>query len=127
MAKFEVGGMDKLMKRVDDISQAPAKVKKQLINQGSREVLSQMKNDAPKDTGNSASHLAIVEGRSGQDYLFLDLGIGEKNWYECRGLWFQHYGFKSKSATLWMTSSFKKSKSKASKIIKEGLKRELNL
>ena len=126
MAKFEIGGMENLIKRIDELGSAPAKVKKGLIHQGAMEVLSQMKNDAP-GSGKSASHLAIIEGRSGDNYLFLDVGIGKPNWNECRGLWFQHYGFKSKAATLWMTSSFKRSKSKASKIIKEGLKRELNL
>ena len=130
MANFECNGISKLMKRIDDMGQAPDKVKKRLVNQGANLGLTQMKSDALsqfKGTGQGARSLAILEGRSGDSYLFLDVGIGEQNWYDCRGLYFQHYGFKSKSATLWMTSSYKRSKSKVSKLIRDGLKKELNL
>lgn len=127
MAKFTLNGTKNLTKRFTDMSELPGKVKKRLINQSANIVLSQLKQDAPKDTGKSAASLAIIDGRNGDEYLFLDVGIGKKNWEKCKGLWFQHYGFKDKSATLWMTSSFQRSKSKAAKIIRDGLKKEMNL
>lgn len=130
MAKFQVNGLGKVMDRMDGLAQAPVKVKKQLINKGANMVLSQMRSDANSQfngTGEGARNLDIVEARNGDTYLFMDVGIGEKNWYECRGLYFQHYGFNDNAPTLWMNTSFKRSKSKVSKMIKEGLQRELNL
>lgn len=130
MAKFQVSGLNKVMDRLDNMGQAPMKVKKQLINKGANIVLNQMKSDANSQfngTGTGARSLAIIEARNGESYLFMDVGIGEKNWYDCRGLYFQHYGFNDNAPTLWMNSSFKRSKSKVSKLIKDGLKRELNL
>ena len=130
MAKFQVSGLSKVLDRLDSMDQAPVKVKKQLINKGANMVLEQMRSDATSQfngTGTGARNLAIIEARNGESYLFMDVGIGEKNWYECRGLYFQHYGFNNNAPTLWMNSSFKRSKSKVSKLIKEGLKRELNL
>ena len=76
MANFECNGISKLMKRIDDMGQAPDKVKKRLVNQGANLVLTQMKSDALsqfKGTGQGARSLAILEGRSGDSYLFLDI------------------------------------------------------
>lgn len=130
MAKFELKGLDKLYNKVETMSSAPGRSSKAYIEHAANVILAQQKEDASNlfnGTGAGAAALKITATRSGETYTFMDIGISHDNWYECRGLYFQHYGFKSKSATLWLTKAFKKSKSKVSKDIKESLKKGMGL
>lgn len=124
MANFNIKGLDKLNTRLDSMGQAPDRLKKQLINQGANIVLDQMKSDAPKGDGGSYKHLSIVDSRSGKNYLFLDIGINYKNWDQCRGLYFQNYdGERSAGRWVqWIDRSFGRSKPKARKVIRDGIK-----
>lgn len=125
MAKLTIKGLDALNNKIDTMSQAPDKVKKQLINEGAKVVLNQMKSDAPKGGDGSYKHLSIVDARSGKGYLFLDIGINHKNWDKTRGLYFQNYDGERSSGehVQWMDKSFSRSKGKARKIISDGLKK----
>lgn len=130
MARFELKGMDSLINKLEKLSNTPDRVKKKLVHEGAKVALNQMKTDANGQfhgTGTGAANLAVIETRDGAGYLFVDVGIGESNWYECRGLYFQHYGFYSKPPTQWMNVSFNKSKPQVKRIIKDGLSRELKL
>lgn len=130
MAKFEAKGINNLLKKFDNLSNTPSRVKNKIVMDAGNVILQQQKDDAKslfKGTGRGANALAICKERTGEGYIFLDIGISSKNWRECRGLWFQHYGFYSKSATLWLTKSFKKAKPKVNRHIKESLSRELKL
>lgn len=125
MAKLTIKGISALNNKFDTMSQVPDKIKKQLVNEGARVVLDQMKNDAPKGDDGSYNHLSIVDGRSGKGYLFLDVGINHKNWEKTRGLYFQNYDGERSSGehVQWMDKSFSRSKVKAKKIIRDGLKK----
>lgn len=134
MASFNVKGIEKLIRDLEKKSEAPDKVKKQLIEKSAKETLNQMKIDAPKDSGDGAEYLKIAEERSGDGYNFIDIGINKDNWEKCDHLVYQHYGFEHyKSGKkviphyLWMDKSFKKSSKNVKKIIMEGLIKELKL
>lgn len=130
MAKFELKGLDKIYNKFDTVANAPSGLKDSVVHTAATIVLKQQREDANRlfnGTGRGAAALSIVERRSGESYSFMDIGINSSNWEACRGLWFQHWGFYSKSATLWMDESFKKSKSAASKEIKSRLSRGLGL
>lgn len=125
MAYISVKGIESLNNKLDAMGKVTDRVKKQLVNEGANVILDQMKNDAPKGDDNSYKKLGIVDGRSGDGYLFLDVGINHKNWDECRGLYFQNYDGERSSGehVQWIDKSFSRSHGKAKKIIRDGLKR----
>lgn len=130
MAQFELKGLDKIYNKFDTIAKAPAGMKDSVVQTAATIVLNQQREDVNRlfnGTGRGAAALSIVKKRSGENYTFMDIGINRSNWEACRGLWFQHWGFYSKSATLWMNKSFKKSKAAANKEIKNRLSRGLGL
>ena len=129
MATLEIKGITGLIDKMDVMNQAPEKVKKQLVNEGGKVVLDQLKADAPKGDGNSYKKLSIVDGRSGKGYLYIDIGINHKNWDQCRGLYFQNYeGERSNGKHLqWLNKSFSRSKRQARNIIRNGMLRAIKI
>lgn len=135
MATFKCNGIDKLIKRFEDMGQVTEKCKERIVTQGAAVILNQQKNDAPistednEDGIHAKDYLDVVDERSGEGYLFQDVGINSKNWEKTKGLYFQNYNGQKSSGKhiLWMEKSFKISQVKAKKIIKDELIKELNL
>lgn len=139
MANFNVKGMDKLLKDLENLSNKPDKIKKNLIKNAAEETLDIEKDEAPKDKPESYKHLSILENRDGEGYLFIDVGINKENWEETKGLYYQNYGFEWKVNGensnvgrvdvnyMWMKKASKKAEKKVKEMIKDGLLKELKL
>lgn len=139
MANFNVKGIDKLLKDLENLADKPDKIKKKLINTAAEETLDIEKDEAPKDKPESYKYLSILENRDGDGYLFIDVGINKENWEETKGLYYQNYGFEWKvngenskvgrvdPHYMWMKKASKKAEKKVKNIIKEGILKELKL
>lgn len=134
MASFEVIGIDRIIKNLEEKSNIPDKVKAKYVHEAADVVLLHMKIDAPRadeeeDSTYSWRNLDKVDGRGAKGYLYIDIGINANNWEGTRGLWFQNWNgvHSSGEHLLWMEKSFKESSKLAKKIIKDGLSKELGL
>lgn len=129
MASFECKGLDRLIKKIDDIAKVPEELKDEIIEDVAEEVLKQQKKDAPANTGKGKEALDIIDIRSGEGYTFIDIGIGAENWEQCKGLWFQNFDGERSSGryVLWMENSFKSIEKSIKEDIKNRLIKEMDL
>ena len=85
---FNASELQKLINQMNDLGQVGKKIGRTSILEASKIVLEQQKQDAPKDSGNSADHLAISKKlrnyRNGS--IYADIGITGENWDKCKGL-----------------------------------------
>lgn len=131
---LDVKGFDDLFGTLDLLGNVGDKVGKKAVKEGLGDILNQMENDAPKDTGNSAKKLDITRLKQYKGgTVWGACGIGAKNWEETKGLWYQHYGYENhingkrvENNVGWMTSSFEKSKQKAENKIVDVISSELD-
>lgn len=124
-----MNGFDDLINTLNDLGNITNKVGKEALEEGSEIVLKQQKKDAPRDSGDGGKHLKIVKGNSKVSRI----GIDHSNWEECKGIYFQNYGFiHYKDGKLvdphigWVEESFKKCKDKAEKAIVDKLEKEID-
>lgn len=131
---MEINGFDDLFGTLDLLGNVGTKVGKKAVKAGLDEVLKQMEDDAPKDTGNSSKNLDITTLKQYKGgTIWGSCGISSKNWEETKALWFQHYGYenhitgqRTETNVGWMTSSFEKSNQKAENKIVDVVSNELD-
>lgn len=120
---LEVDGFDDVFKSLDKLSEVPTKTTKSIISDGLEEVLIVLKNEAPKDSGESAKGLDVQYVKTNNNgSAWGSCGIGKDNWEKTKALWFQNYGYENRGLNFkgefitknigWMTRAFSKCKSK---------------
>lgn len=122
---IETKGFNELCKKLESMGAEGAVIGKQALKQGSKTMLSQMKQDAPKLTGRGAANLKECKTKKTARGLYLFVGIDAKNWDACRGLYFHHYGAYSRAGSLWMNGSFEKAYAPCQAEIKQLLIRQI--
>lgn len=90
---FTIKNLDKLLKQVSKAPESMIKFMEVTCKECAEIVLKAEQKSAPKDTGNSAMNLDIVDQRKGTTYAYYEIGINARNWDMTKGLWFQNYGF----------------------------------
>lgn len=129
MANFECKGLDRLIKKIEKISQVPERLKDEVVMDGAKEALKAQKNDAPKGSGDGAEALKITDVRKDEGYCFIDVGINAENFDKCRGIYFQNLDGERSSGEhiMWMQKSFKSVEKKIKDDITKKISKELDL
>lgn len=109
-------GFDELLSTLNSLGQVGNKINNKALKEGAKLVLAEQKRQAPKGENNSREKLTtgnIKKYKSGNAYL--SVGITDKNWGECKGLWFQNFnGIHSSGKHIgWVTKAYENVKSKA--------------
>lgn len=130
-------GFDELINDLNNLGAIGNKIGKKAVEEGAKIVLEQQKKDAPKDADNEhgADKLDITEIKkySKSGTIVGKVGISAENWEDCKHLYFQNYGYElwknGKMVNVhvgWIDDSFKKCKDKASKVIIDVAKQEID-
>lgn len=129
---LKIDGFEDLFGTLESLGNVGKKIGKSAVKDGLKEVLSQMKDDAPKDTSNSARNLEITRFKQYKGgSVWGACGIGLGNFEKTKGLWYQNFGYQNHGKRVevnvgWMLKSFNKSKSKAQDIIMSSAYKEID-
>lgn len=97
MAYINIEGFDELFKTIDELGDVGNRISTSSLKKAMKPGLDIIKNNAPKDTGGSAKALRIgTVKRYSNGGIQGKMGIDATNWNECKGLWFQHWGYENK-------------------------------
>lgn len=124
---LEVKGLDRLIRRLDDLSNVPTQYGVQITKEAANQALEIMKEEAYKKTGESAKTLAIVDEREYKSSAYYDVGIGRINWKTTRGIYFHNFGFRGRKGTLWMNNAHARINKEVKKEIRKKLKAAMKL
>lgn len=133
----KVDGFDDLFNTLQELGNIGNKVGKKAVEEASKIVLEQEKEDAPIDVegtthGKDALKITSIKKYKGGS-TYGNIGIDGTNWDECKHLYYQHYGYelwkngkRVEPHLLWMDKSFNKCKKKAEDVMLETAESELN-
>lgn len=114
-------GFDSLNATLKALGNLGNKISNDVLKESASTVLTQQKKDAPrsKDGDNGADKLAIDKITSYKGNKSIKIGITSENWEDCKGLYFQHYGYelwkngkRYEPHLGWVDNSFDKIKGK---------------
>ena len=124
---LEVKGLDRLISRLDELSNVPTQYGVQITREAANQALEVMQEEAYKRTGESAKALAIVDKREYTGSAYYEIGINRSNWKSTRGIYFHNFGFKSRKGTLWMNNAHTRINKEVKKEIRRKLKVAMKL
>ena len=130
---LETKGFDDLFNTLDILGNVGDKVGKNAVKAGAEVGLPYLKKYAPKDSGDSAKKLRITSTKKFKNDWWTQMGIDDKNWEQCKGLWFQHWGFthwkngeKISKHVGWMDKAYKKAENEMGSVMIKALESELD-
>lgn len=125
-------GFDSLYKKLQALGNVGNKIGNSVLKEEAEVVLDQQKKDAPRDknsTDHGADNLAIDGIKSRKGTKSIGIGITQDNWEQCKGLYFQNFGFelwkdgqRIEPHVGWIDDSFEKVKDK----VKEDMFNKIN-
>ena len=125
---LETEGFDDLFDTLDLLGNVGDKIGKDAVTKAAKSGLPYLKQYAPKDSGDGAKKLRYINTKKFKNDWWSQMGIDDKNWEACRGLWFQHWGYthwKSKEKISknvgWMDKAYKKAESEMEKVMMKEL------
>lgn len=91
---LKIEGLEEIFDTVDSLGNVGKKISTSALKKAMKPGLEIIKSKAPKDTSQGSKKLRIGSVKQYKDGgLQGKMGIDEKNWEECKQLWFQHWGY----------------------------------
>lgn len=131
---MDIEGFDDLLGTLDKLGKVGDRVGIDAVKEGLKIVTEELGSSAPKKTGKSAKGLRIIRVKNYKSgNVWGKTGIDGKNWEQCKGLYYQNYGYENhinnKMVTKnvgWLVKAFEKSKDKASSAMINKVSKELD-
>lgn len=131
---IELDGFDDLFETLDTLGNVGDRIGIDAVKEGLKIVTEELRSSAPKKTGKGAKSLRIIRVKNYKSgNVWGKSGIDGKNWEQCKGLYYQNYGYENhinnKMVTKnvgWVVKAFEKAKDKASSAMINKVSKELD-